>query len=82
MREHERLLTRLTDVLKEIARPYSCDAAIPVAVQAQLWRLGVACEATTPREDLIAVLWARRRTLETTPIPFAGGPGATPPPAA
>lgn len=76
------MLARLSRLLAEIARPYSCDAVIPVELQANLWQLGVPCEPTTPRETVIAQLWARKRSLETTLIPLWGGPGNSPPSAA
>jgi hypothetical protein len=82
VRERERLLARLSALLSEIARPYSCDEVIPVDVRADLWQLGLACEATTPREDLIAQLWERKRSLQTILIPLWDGPGALPPSAA
>ena len=82
MKDRERLLARLSELLAQISRPHSCDAAIPVEVQANLWQLGVPCETNTPREDVIAQLWARKRTLQTAFMPLWGGPEATPPTAA
>jgi hypothetical protein len=76
------LLARLSELLAEIARPYRCDEVIPVEVQANLWKLGLACEPTTPREDVIEQLWARKRSLQTILVPLWDGPGASPPPAA
>lgn len=76
------MLVRLGEALSEIARPHRCDDAIPAAVQANLWELGVPCEPLTPREDLVAKLWARKRTLQVAMDPSWGGPGATPPAAA
>jgi hypothetical protein len=32
-------------------------------VQAGVWRLGLACDEQTPREELVARLWARKRSL-------------------
>ena len=76
------MLARLSELLAQIARPYKCDEVIPVDVQANLWQLGLACEATTPREDLIARLWARKRSLQAILFPVWDGPGALPPSAA
>ncbi|HKV87749.1 MAG TPA: hypothetical protein VJT78_07115 [Candidatus Dormibacteraeota bacterium] len=82
MRERERLLHRVSQLLALIARPYNCDALIPTEVQTNLWQLGVPCNELTPREFLVAQLWARKRSLETSLVPLWGGPGATPPTAA
>lgn len=82
MGEHERILVKLGEVLAQIARPYRVDEMIPVHVQSNLWQLGVPCDELTPREELIAELWARKRTLQTAVLPQWGGPGATPPNAA
>jgi hypothetical protein len=79
MSEHEMMLVQLGQALHEVARPYRCDAPLPGAVQANLWRLGVPCDEQTPRDQLVALIWARKRSLSQ---PAWGGPGATPPNAA
>ena len=79
MSEHEIMLVQLSQALHEVARPYPCDALLPGAVQASLWRLGVPCDDQTPRDQLVALIWARKRSLSQ---PTWGGPGATPPSAA
>ena len=82
MSERELMLAQLGQVLQKVARPYSCDAPLPGSVQADLWTLGVPCDALTPREQLIALIWARKRNLSMSCQPTWGGPGATPPSAA
>lgn len=69
MSEQERMLVRLGRLLEQIARPYLCDEALPADLQASLRQLGVPCDESTPREDLVAQLWARKRTvvIHTTP---------------
>ena len=81
MSEHELMLVQVGDVLAKVARPYRCDDALPVDVRAALWQLGLPCTELTPREELVARLWAKKRSLLTTQ-PEWGGPGVTPPPAA
>jgi hypothetical protein len=55
-------------LLTQIARPHRCGEVLPADVQASLWQLGVPCDASTSRADLVAQLWARKRTmLQTTP---------------
>jgi hypothetical protein len=82
MSERELVLVQLGQVLQQVARPYSCDAPLPGAVRADLFRLGVECDELTPRERLVALLWARKRSLSLANQPTWGGPGATPPDAA
>ena len=82
MSEQELMLVQLGQVLHEVARPYSCDAPLPGHIQANLWRLGVPCDELTPREDVVALLWARKRSLTVAVQPTWRGPGATPPNAA
>ena len=72
------MLVQLGQVLQQVARPYSCDAPLSGAVQADLWRLGVPCDALTPREQLVALIWARKRNLSMPGHPTWGGPGGTP----
>ena len=82
MSEDEMMLAQLGQALNEVARPYRCDAPLPGAVQANLWRLGVPCDEQTPRDQVVALLWARKRSLSVANQPTWGGPGTTPPSAA
>ena len=83
MSEHERLLARLGKILDQVARPHGCDEAVPVEVHASLRQVGVPCDELTTREELIARLWARKRSLLTvTQAAWGGGPRFTPPTAA
>jgi hypothetical protein len=82
MSEHERLLDRLGALLSQVARPHRCDDGLPGDVQAGLWELGFPCSDETSREELIAGLWARKRSLLLTIRQEWGGPGITPPTAA
>jgi hypothetical protein len=76
------MLVQVGQVLQAVARPYRCDAPLPGHVQASLWRLGVPCGELTPREHVVAILWARKRSLSSAVQPPWRGPGATPPSAA
>lgn len=82
MSDDERTLKLLGEALDRVARPHACDEAIPVDVRATLWQLGVPCTELTPRQELVARLWARRRTLLMAIQPHWGGPTVTPPSAA
>jgi hypothetical protein len=82
MSEQEEQLHQLGDVLAKIARPYSVDEALPSEIRNSLWQLGFPCHDLTPREELIARLWARKRSLQMMVVPTWGGPGMTPPTAA
>jgi hypothetical protein len=82
MSEHERMVAQLGEILSKIARPHRADDGLPQDVTANLWQLGFPCTELTPREELIARLWARKRTLLTAMQPEWGGPGITPPSAA
>jgi len=82
MSEQELMLVRVGQALQAVARPYSCDAPLPGHVQASLWRLGVACDELTPREQVIALLWARKRSLSSAVQPPWRDPEPTPAPAA
>ena len=83
MSEHERLLARLGKILDQVARPHGCDEAVPVEVHASLRQVGVPCDELTTREELIARLWACKRSLMTLTQPgWGGGPRFTPPTAA
>jgi hypothetical protein len=82
MSEHEELLVQLGDVLAKVARPYGVGEALPNELRTSLWQLGFPCQDFTPREELIAQLWARKRSLQMMVIPSWGGPGSTPPSAA
>ena len=68
MSEQDGMLVWLGKLLEQIARPYRCDEELPPELQATLRRLGVACDESTPRQDVVAQLWARKRTvLQATP---------------
>jgi hypothetical protein len=82
MSEHEQMLAQLGELLARVARPYGCDEFLPDDVQATLWQLGFPCTELTSREEVIARLWARKRSLLTVINPGWGGPGVTPPAAA
>ncbi len=82
MSEHELMLVQLGDILAKVARPYRCDDVLPVDVRAALWQIGLPCHELTPREELVARLWAKKRSLLTAMQPGWGGPGVTPPAAA
>ena len=82
MSDHEEALYRVGQMLAQIARPYRVDESLPIDVRTNLWQLGFACNEMTPREELIARLWARKRSLQIMVPPQWGGPGATPPSAA
>jgi hypothetical protein len=82
MSDHEEALCRVGQILAQIARPYRVDESLPIDVRTNLWQLGFACNEMTPREELIARLWARKRSLRIMAQPQWGGPGATPPSAA
>ena len=83
MSESERLLLSLGRILDQVARPHRVDEAVPVDVHASLWQVGVAYDELMTREELVARLWARKRTLLMSLQPgWGGGPGMTPPTAA
>ena len=82
MSEHERTLAQLGEMLSKIARPHRADDELPLEVRANLCQLGFPCGELTTREELIARLWARKRSLLTATQPEWGGPGITPPSAA
>jgi len=82
MSEAELMLLQVGQVLSKVARPHRCDEAIPVEVQAKLWQLGVPCDEAPPRAELIARLWARKRTLRVNFQSALGGPRPMPPAAA
>ena len=82
MSEQERLLARLGSLLSQVARPHRCDDALPDEVHAGLWELGFPCSKETSREELVARLWARKRSLLLVMQSEWGGPGVTPPNAA
>ena len=79
MSEQELMLVQVGQMLDQVARPHGCDDVLPAAVQASLWRLGVPCDELTPREQVIALLWARKRSLSSAVQPQWRGPQATPP---
>lgn len=82
MSEQDLMLVQLGQALNRVARPHQCDEALPGELQTRLWRLGVPCDELTPREQLVARMWARKRRLSLADQPSWGGPGATPPNAA
>ena len=82
MSEHEMMLVQVGEVLSRVARPYRCEDVLPVDVRAALWQLGFPCSELTSREEVIARLWAKKRSLLSTMQPGWGGPGVTPPAAA
>lgn len=83
MGERDWMLIKLGEMLDRIARPHRCEEeALPLDVRATLWQLGVPCNERTPRQELVARLWARKRSLLTAMHPGWGGPGITPPSAA
>jgi len=82
MSEHELMLVQVGDVLSRLARPYRCEDVLPVDVRAALWQLGFPCNELTSREEVIARLWAKKRSLLSAIRPGWGGPGVTPPAAA
>jgi hypothetical protein len=83
MSEHERMLTRLGEMLSQIARPHGVDEdELPLEVRSGLCQLGFPCNELTTREELITRLWARKRMLMAAMQPHWGGPGITPPSAA
>ena len=82
MSEQERMLVKLGEVLAQIARPHRVDELIPVELQATLSKIGVSCSELSPRDEVIAQLWARKRSLLMAMQPDWGGPGVKPPHAA
>lgn len=76
MSEDERTLMQLGQILDKIARPHRCDEALPVDLRAALWQVGVPCTELTPREELVARLWARKRNLLMVVQPGWSGPTA------
>jgi hypothetical protein len=82
MSDHELMLVRLGELLSKVARPYRCEDSIPADVRAALWQLGLPCSEVTSREEVIASLWSKKRSLLTAMPPGWGGPGVTPPAAA
>jgi hypothetical protein len=54
---------QLGHLLRQIARPHRCDETLPAEVRASLRQIGVPCDESTPRTDLIVRLWARKRTM-------------------
>ncbi|MHB8612856.1 MAG: hypothetical protein ACYDAL_10560 [Candidatus Dormibacteraceae bacterium] len=82
MSERDLIMVQLGQALDRVARPHRCDEALPAELQANLWRLGVPCDAQTPREQVVSLLWARKRNLSLAFQPPWGGPRETPPTAA
>ncbi len=82
MSEQERLLAQLGELLSKIARPHRTDDDLPSDVRSRLSQMGFAYSELTTREELIARLWARKRSLLVAMAPEWGGPRFTPPTAA
>ncbi len=82
MSDREWTLIRLGQQLSRLARPHPCDETLPDDVREALWQLGVPCNARTAREELVARLWARKRSLLAAAKAGWSGPGITPPSAA
>jgi hypothetical protein len=82
MSGQELMLVQVGQVLNQVARPHLCHAPLPADVRARVWRLGLSGDERTPREDLVAQLWARKRSLSMANQPTWEGPGTTPPNAA
>jgi len=82
MSEQERLLAQLGDMLAKIARPHRADDELPIDLRSRLSQMGFPCSELTTREELIARLWARKRSLVAAMSAEWGGPGLTPPSAA
>ena len=82
MSEHELMLLQVGEVLTRVARPHRCDDVLPVEVRAALWQLGFPCDELTPREEIVARLWAKKRSLLSALRADSGGPGFAPPGAA
>lgn len=82
MSERELLLVRLRQALDRVARPHSYDEALSGELQATLLRLGVSFDERTPRQELVSLLWARKRNLSLAFQPTWDGPATPPQPAA
>lgn len=82
MSGRELMLVQVGEALAQVARPYRLDESLPGGLHASLRRLGVACSERTTREELVSLLWARKRSLSLGAQPIWNGPGATPPNAA
>ncbi len=78
----ERTLSLLGEMLARVARPHRADDELPTEVLRKLGLLGLASDQFATREDLIAGLWARKRSVLMAMEPDWGGPGITPPSAA
>lgn len=71
MTQEEHTLAQLGVALSHLARPHDCDETLSPRVQATLQQLGLSCDERTPREALIAELWARKRSLSMAFLPGA-----------
>ena len=78
MSERELMLVRLDQALDRVTRPHRCDEALPAELQANLLLLGVPFDARMPRQELVSLLWARKRNLSLAFQPRWDGPGTTP----
>jgi len=57
----QELVLILDAALAELTRPHRCDESITPIVRDALCQLGLTCDESTPRADLIAQIWARKR---------------------
>ena len=51
----------LDTALAEISRPHRCGQPLRPILRDALCELGLMCDESTPRIDLIAQVWARKR---------------------
>ena len=51
------------EALAQITRPHHFDEALTLELRRCLCQLGVPCDEFTPRADLIAQIWAKKRGL-------------------
>jgi hypothetical protein len=82
MDEREITLSLLGEMLAKVARPHHADDELPSEVRRKLGLLGLPDVEFATREELIAGLWARKRSVLMAMEPDWGGPGITPPSAA
>jgi hypothetical protein len=57
----QELVLILDAALAELSRPHRCDEPITPIVRDALRQLGLVSDESTPRADLIAQIWARKR---------------------
>jgi len=51
------------EALAQITRPHRFDEALTIELRQCLCQLGVPCDESTPRADVIAQIWAKKRSL-------------------